>query len=68
MLDVKSLKAEMVRNGYTQSALAAELGITTRTFSNRLNTGDFGVKEIEVITKALNLKDPFSIFFANKVT
>lgn len=68
MLDVKSLKAEMVRNGYTQSALAAELGITPRTFSNRLNTGDFGVKEIEIIARALNLKDPFSIFFANIVT
>ncbi len=68
MLDVKSLKAEMVRNGYTQSALAAELGITPRTFSNRLNTGDFGVKEIEIITKTLKLKDPFAIFFAREVT
>ena len=68
MLDVKELKAEMVRNGYTQRALAAELGITPRTFSNRLNTGDFGIKEIEIMIRVLNLKDPFSIFFANQVT
>lgn len=68
MLDVRELKAEMVRNGYTQDALAAELGITARTFSSRLKTGDFGVKEIEIMIKLLNLKDPFAIFFANKVT
>ena len=68
MLDVKGLKAEMVRSGYTQDALAAELGITARTFSSRLKTGDFGVKEIEIMIKKLNLKDPFAIFFANKVT
>lgn len=68
MLDVKALKAEMVRNGYTQAMLADELGITSRTFSTRLKTGDFGAKEIEVIIKVLHLKKPLKIFFANKVT
>ena len=68
MLDVKELKAEMVRHGYTQASLAEELGMTSRTFATRLKTGDFGVKEIEVITKVLNLQNPMNIFFANKVT
>ena len=68
MLDVKSLKAEMARNGYTQTSLAKEIGITPRTFATRLRTQDFGSKEIEIMIKLLNLKEPMKIFFANKVT
>lgn len=68
MLNVNALKAEMVRNGYTQSALARELGMTPRTFSTRLKTGDFGRIEMDIMIDVLKLKDPMSIFFANEVT
>ena len=68
MLDVNALKAEMVRNGYNQQTLAQEIGITSRTFANRLKTGDFGSKEIEIMIKKLKLDDPISIFFAKSVT
>ncbi|MBO5060274.1 MAG: helix-turn-helix transcriptional regulator [Clostridia bacterium] len=68
MLDVKALKAEMVRNGYTQAKLADALGITPRTLNTRMKTGDFGSKEIEIMISLLKLKDPMEIFFANKVT
>lgn len=64
MLDVNALKAEMVKNGYTQAKLAAEIGISPRTLSNKLKTGDFGNKEMEVIINVLSIKDPMSIFFA----
>ncbi len=63
MLNAKELKAEMVRNGYTQKTLAAEIGITTRTFSTRMRTGDFGAKEIETMIDVLHLKEPMRIFF-----
>lgn len=68
MLDVNALKAEMVRNGYTQATLASELGMTSRTFYTRLKTGDFGRIEMDIMIKILKLKDPMSIFFANAVT
>lgn len=68
MLDVKALKAEMVRSGYTQASLADELGITARTFCRRMQSGDFGSKEISVMIDKLKLKDPMSIFFAKEVT
>lgn len=68
MLDVNALKAEMVRNGYNQSGMAKELGMTPRTFSTRLKTGDFCSKEIEIMIDVLKLKDPMQIFFANIVT
>ena len=64
MLDVLALKAEMVRNGYTQSKLAEELGISTRTLYNKFNSGEFGNKEMEIIIDRLKLKDPMPIFFA----
>ena len=65
MVDVRALKAEMVRKGYNNEALAKEIGITPRTFSTRLRKRDFGVKEIEIIMKTLDIVDPVPIFFAN---
>ncbi len=63
MLNVKDLKAEIVRNGYTQATLAEALGMTSRTFSRRLSEKNFGSKEIEIMIELLHLKDPMSIFF-----
>ena len=68
MLNVRALKAEMARYDYTQESLAKEIGMTSRTFHQRLVTGDFGVKEIEVMISVLHLEDPMSIFFADSVT
>lgn len=63
MLDKNALKAEMVRNGFTQSSLSKELGISPRTFSNRLKSEDFGRNEIEKMIELLHIKNPVSIFF-----
>ena len=68
MLDANSLKAEMVRNGYTQEKMAKAIGITPRTFSTRLKTGDFGRKEMEIMIRLLNLKDPLAVFFGTTTT
>lgn len=64
MLNVKALKAEMVRSGYTQQTLAAELGITARTFVTRLKTGNFTRKEMETMICKLQITDVMPIFFA----
>ena len=68
MLNVKELRAEMARHGYTQETLAIAIGMSPRTFYNRLKTGDFGSNEIVKLTKVLKLKKPWNIFFANEVT
>ena len=65
MHDMNALKAEMVRNGYTQKTLAEAIGITPRTFATRIKTEDFGSKEISNMIKLLNLKKPWEIFFTN---
>lgn len=68
MIDIRALKAEMVRNGYTQVALANELGMTPRTLSNKFKNGVFGSDEIEKMIVVLNLKNPLDIFFTQSVT
>jgi hypothetical protein len=66
MLDVRQLKAKMVFSGYTQEMLAKEVGISTKTFWNRLKSGVFRSDEIELICKALNIDDPTPIFFCKE--
>lgn len=66
MLNVKSLKAHMVLHGYTNAKIAKVLGMSPRTFSTRLKTGDFGVKEIEILVDILKLDNPIDIFFAQE--
>ena len=68
MLDRRLLKSEMVKNGYTQATLSEALGMSQRTFYNRLKSGDFGTKEIEVMSALLKLENPWAVFFANIVT
>ena len=64
MLNVNALKAEMVKNNYTQASLAEALGMSPRTFYNRLQTGDFGAIEIKKMIDLMNIKEPVPIFFA----
>lgn len=67
-LDVNAFKAALTKKGYTQEKLAREIGISPRTLTNRLKTGDFGAIEIEKITKTLSIENPCDIFFAGMVT
>lgn len=68
MLNKTLFKSELVKNGYTFKTMAKEIGISERTFSTRVKTGDFGSKEIDIMIKCLHLKDPMPIFFAQLVT
>ena len=47
MIDILALKAEMVRNGYTQEKLAEKLEISSKTLSSRFKKGVFSSDEIE---------------------
>ncbi len=68
MVNVIELKAQMVRKKYTQEQLANELGITSRTLSNKFKSGVFGSDEIEKMISILEIKDPVGIFFAKTVS
>lgn len=68
MVNANELKAEFVRNGYTQKDVAIKLGISSRSLSNKLKKGIFKSKEIEQLIDILNIKKPMPIFFADSVT
>lgn len=65
MINIKELKAQMIRKGYTQDKLAKLLGMSSRTLSNKLKKGVFGSDEIEIMIDVLEIKNPLTIFFTH---
>jgi len=68
MLNVLEFRAAMVRKGYTQKDLAKILGMSEKTFYERLKNKRFGSEEIEKLITVLEISDPMPIFFSNLVT
>ena len=68
MLNVLEFRAAMVRKGYTQKELAKVLGISEKTFYERIKNKRFGSEEIEKLVTVLEISDPMPIFFSNLVT
>ena len=68
MLNRNALKAEMVRNGMTQKDVAKAIGISEKTFINRMKKGNFRFDEAQVMVDLLRIKNPSTIFFAKWVT
>ena len=64
MIDKNALRAEIVRNGMTQKQLAAQLGISEQTFTDRMKKGNFTLIEAEQMINILKIKNPQKIFFA----
>ena len=68
MINSNELRAAMVRKGYTQAEMAQKLGISSRTFSRKMQKGNFGTDEAKVMIDELEIADPVAVFFANQVT
>lgn len=68
MILINELKGEITRNGYTQMEVAKMLGITPKTFYDKMKKGVFGSDEIEVMIEKLNITEPMRIFFAPRVS
>ncbi len=66
MIKVNDLKAEFTRNNLTQKDVAKLIGVSPKTFYDKMNKGVFGSDEIEIMIKELKITDPMSIFFAIK--
>ena len=68
MINANALRAKIVENGMTQREVAKQIGISEKTFSLKMNSGKFGLDEAEKMIDLLNIENPNSIFFPNKVT
>ncbi len=68
MIDTMKLRGKIVEKGLTHADVAKNLGITPKTFSEKMRRGVFLSNEIERMIVLLSIDDPVSIFFAQTVT
>ena len=65
MVNVRLLRAYMVKAGYTQKSLAKELGITEQTLTRKLKKRVFGTDEAAKIVSLLEIDNPEAVFFCD---
>ncbi len=58
----------IIANGYTKANIADHLGMSHRTFYQKMKIGKFGSDEIMAMIDLLHIKEPEPIFFPNIVT
>ena len=68
MIDTNELRGIIAKRGTSQRQVAAKLGITQDTFYRKMKKGVFDSDEINEMIQILDIKDPVSIFFTDKVT
>ena len=68
MVDTNKLRGCIVANGKTQEQVAKSIGISPKTFCQKMKKGVFGSDEIEKMIDLLNIEDPMAVFFAKTVT
>ena len=66
MIRTDELKGVIAKNGYSQSDVARMIGVTPKTFYEKMKIGVFGSDEIQIMIEKLHINDPISIFFAKE--
>lgn len=64
MIRTDELRGIIAKNGLSQTDVARLIGITPKTFYEKMKIGVFGSDEIQIMIKELRIEDPVSIFFA----
>ena len=66
MIKTAELRGIIAKNGLSQSDVAIKIGITPKTFYEKMKNGVFGSDEIQIMINELHIEDPVSIFFAKE--
>ncbi len=61
----EELRAIIARNGLSQRKVAAMIGISEKTFYEKMKKRKFGSDEMEAMISILHIEDPISIFFSS---
>lgn len=64
MIKTDELRGIIAKNGFSQSDVAAKIGITPKTFYEKMKIGVFGSDEIQIMIDELHIDNPIEIFFA----
>lgn len=66
MVNTNKLRGVIAQNGLAQTDVAKMLGITPKTFYDRMSKGVFGSDEIQIMIDRLQIDNPMDIFFAKE--
>lgn len=66
MINTDKLKGIIVESGYSQQDVANQIGITPKTFYEKMKKGVFGSDEMQMMIDMLHIEDPAAIFFAKE--
>ncbi len=66
MIRTDKLRGLIAEKGYSQTDMANAIGITPKTFYEKMQKGIFGSDEMQILIDKLDIKDPAAIFFAKK--
>lgn len=68
MVDTNKLKGLIVERGMTQTFVAESLGISRKSWYDRITKGKFDSDEIYSLIKILDIDNPTPIFFVDSDT
>ena len=63
LIKTQVLKGLIVQKGLSQAKMAKIIGITPKTFYDKMKSGVFGSDEIEIMINELEIENPTEIFF-----
>ncbi len=65
MVQTDRLRGIIAERGLSQAKVAKLIGVSPKTFYDKMGKGIFGSDEIEIMIRELRIDDPVSIFFAD---
>jgi DNA-binding XRE family transcriptional regulator len=66
VIKTDELRGIIAKNGLSQSDVAKMIGVTPKTFYEKMKNGVFGSDEIQIMIDELHIDNPMPIFFAHK--
>ena len=65
-MNTAKLKGIIAERGYSQREVAKAIGVTEKTFYNKMKKGVFGTDEATAMIELLGIKNPADIFLQKK--
>ena len=66
LIRTDELKGIIAKKGLSQAKIAGIIGITPKTFYEKMKLGVFGSDEIQIMIDVLNIDNPTEIFLQNR--
>lgn len=68
MIDTDKLRGLIAEKNLSQRKVAAELGMSEKTFYSKMSKGVFNSAEMSALISILGIRNPTAIFFAELVS